>query len=269
MENDVPIVFYGKLEDQFGNPVVGAEITGSTIIDNGVSAGVDRYLTTSDAAGFFKLNAGKGESLGVGPRKQGYALATTETEFKYSRLYQGHHLPDPNNPVIMKMWKLQGAEPLLRINQRYKFHYTGQPVNFDLVAGKMVSDGGDIKITVNRALGVVSERTLQDWGVKIEGVDGGIKDSFGQEAVTYWAPETGYESEKNFIFSTNAPYKWNGGFTKGFFVLGRKGQFYGKLGISFSINQEPDEPIDIRFSGIANTNGSRNWEGDPNTYRPQ
>lgn len=265
--NDMPIVFYGKVEDQFGNPVAGAEITGHTIIYNGVTAGIDRYSTTSDAAGFFRLNAGKGESLGVAPRKQGYALATTATEFKYSQLYEGHHVPNPNDPVVMKMWKLQGVEPLLRISQRHKFQYAGKPVNFDLLTGKIVPTGGDIRITVNRSPGILSSRDRQDWGVKIEAVNGGIMDSSGQEAVTYWAPESDYQSSIALTFSTNAPYKWFDGFTQGFFVKSRDGQVYSKLGISFGINYSPDEPMDITLSGVVNTNGSRNWEGDPNTAK--
>src|SRR6266567_4229672 len=36
-ENDVPIIFYGKLEDQFERPIGGAEVTGNTIIYNGVT----------------------------------------------------------------------------------------------------------------------------------------------------------------------------------------------------------------------------------------
>ena len=80
--NDVPIVFYGKLEDQFGNPVVGAEITGSTIVYNGTASHGQRVVATSDANGFFQLNGGNGESLGMMPRKDGYVLAATNTEFK-------------------------------------------------------------------------------------------------------------------------------------------------------------------------------------------
>ena len=75
-QNDVPIIFYGKLEDQFGNPVSDARITGTTIVNNGVTEGIGKFLTTSDANGQFTLDAGKGESLGIMPRKSGYALAS-------------------------------------------------------------------------------------------------------------------------------------------------------------------------------------------------
>ena len=265
--NDIPIVFYGRLEDQFGNPVVGAEITGSTIIYNGVRAGSERVVATSDANGFFQLNAGKGESLGIMPKKAGYALATTGTEFKYSHLDEHPYVPDAGNPTVIKMWKLQGAEPLVGIDQHYKLHYTNAPIYFDLLAGKVVTIGGDIKLTVNRPAGILSGRNRPDWTVEVESVDGGLIESSGQEGVTYWAPADGYQSSDTFIFSTNAPHKWFGGFNQGFFVMSRNGQVYSKIGLSFIINSNPDDLMSVTFSGVANTNGSRNWEGDPNTMK--
>ena len=70
--NDVPIAFYGKLEDQFGSPVVSAQVAASIRIYNGVQSTVQRFSVTSDANGFFQIKAGKGESLGVVPSKEGY-----------------------------------------------------------------------------------------------------------------------------------------------------------------------------------------------------
>jgi hypothetical protein len=264
---NVPILFFGKLEDQFGNPVAGAEITGNVTVYNGFAGTHEKVLATSDANGFFKLDGGRGQMLGVMPRKPGYALASLNAGGNYSEDSEKQH-PDPNNPVVVKMWKFEGPEPLLKINQRHKFDYKDAPINFDLLTGQTVQNGGDIRIIVERVQGILSSRNRQDWSIKIEATDGGIMDAAGQEVVTYWAPETGYEPYVLLTFSTNAPYKWAEGFTKGFFVESRKGQIYSKLGISFGINRNPDDAMDITFSGVANTNGSRNWEGDPNTYKP-
>ena len=35
------------------------------------------------------------------------------------------------------------------------------------------------------------------------------------------------------------------------------------------IHENPENFINISFSGVANTNGSRNWEGDPHTFKPR
>jgi hypothetical protein len=258
--NDVPMAFYGRLEDQFGSPVVGAQITGDIRIYNGIQSTVEHLKTVSDANGFFQLKGDKGESIGLMPHKDGYVLATTGTEFKYSYMYDGHFTPDPNNPTVIKMWKLQGAEPLVGIDKNYKLHYTDAPMNFDLVAGKIVPVGGDLKITVSRSAGEVSEHNPQDWSVQVEAVDGGlIETSVGESRVTYAAPEDGYQPSAAFVMST-AAHSWHGAFDQMFFVESRGGKVYSKVRLMFGINDTPDGFMDITFSGAANANGSRNWE---------
>jgi hypothetical protein len=268
-KNDIPIVFFGKLEDQFGNPVANAEIAAGVRIYNGVQSTVERFSVNSDANGLFQINHGKGESLGIMPKKAGYTLATTDTEFRYSQLDQHPYVPDAGNPTVIKMWKLQGAELLVGIDQHHKLHYTDAPINFDLLTGQIVPTGGDIRLMVSRSPGIMSGRNRLDWRVQIEVVDGGLMESGGQDAITFTAPENGYLPSDTLVFSTNAPNKWSGLFNQGFFVMSRNGQVYSKLGISFRINENPDDFMYITFSGVANTNGSRNWEGDPNTIKPQ
>jgi hypothetical protein len=258
--NDVPIDFYGRVEDQFGNAVNGASINFSVRVMNGQESTVKRGQVMTDGSGFFTITGYRGQNLGLMPKKTGYALATTGTLFKYSRMEDHPYVSDANNPTVIKMWKLQGAEPLANIDQHYKLPYPGVPINFDLLTGKIVPSGGDVKITVNRLSGVISGRNELDWSVQVDAVDGGLMDSGGQEEVTYEAPEEGYQPSMSFIFSTNAPYKWSGGFDSGFFVKSRNGQVYSKLGLGFSINRNPDDPLNITFSGVANINSSRNWE---------
>lgn len=156
--NDVPIAFYGRLEDQLGNPVTGAQIAGSIRIYNGVQSKVEHLTTMSDGNGMFQIKGGKGESLGLMPHKDGYVLATTGTEFKCSYMYTGHFTPDPNNPAVIKMWKLQGAEPLVSLDKTYKLQYTSAPIYFDMIAGKTVASDGDLKIMVNRPDGIISQQ---------------------------------------------------------------------------------------------------------------
>jgi hypothetical protein len=263
--NDVPIDFYGKLEDQFGTPVADAEIKGSIRVISGVRQGTDWLTTTSDANGLFQFH-GKGQDISTMPSRKGYALASLNGGGNYSLLApeeQRAH-PDPNNPVVIKMWKLQGAEPLLSINQQYKLPHTEAPINFDLVVGKAVPEGGDIKLTVARPSGIVSGTNPQDWSLKIEAVNGGLIDSSGQEVITYAAPDSGYQPSETFTMSTSSN-TWYQAVHQGFFLTSRNGQIYGKLRLSFHINIEPDGLMNVSFGGVINTNASRNLEGDPST----
>jgi hypothetical protein len=254
--NDVPIAFYGRLEDQFGSPVVGAQIAAGIRIYNGVQSTVEHLTAVSDANGMFQIKDGQGESLGVMPKKEGYVLATTGTYFKYSYMYADHFTPDPSNPTVIKMWKLQGAEPLVGINQNYKLHYTNTPINFDLLTGKIVPAGGDLKITVNRPGGIISQQHPQNWNIQAEVIDGGfIITSVAESRITYSAPESGYESNGTFANNNGTDVV-----DQMFFLQSRNGQVYSKVRFSFRINDAADGIMYVTFSGVANTNGSRNWE---------
>jgi len=261
-KNDVPIIFYGKLEDQFGNPVVNAEVTGSIIIYNGVRAGSEKVVVTSDANGFFQINHGKGESLGIMPRKAGYTLATADTEFKYTKLNPHPYVPDAGNPTVIKMWKLQGAGSLVEINQTFKPPYTGEPIFFDLVAGTIVLNGGDLEVIVTREPGVITQRKQdhRDWSIKIVPVNGGIIGSDYRAAqVTFEAPADGYQD--SFVVQMNHDDPgWFDNVQKVFFLTIRNGQVYSKFSFDFGINDDPSGTMWFQFKGVANTNGSRNWE---------
>ena len=257
--NDVQIVFFGRLLDQFGSPVAGAQIAADVRIYNGKLSTIEHLKTISDGNGLFQINGGKGESLGIMPQKTGYVLASRGTYFKYSYMYSDRFSPDPNNPTVINMWKLQGAEPLVSINLEYKLHYTSTPINFDLLTGKIVATGGDVGFVVTRPTGAISERNPQDWGIEIYAVDGGLIETSGtDEAFTFAAPERGYQSKKTLMASSNR--HGIGVIQEAFFLRSRNGQVFSKLALSVSINELPDEAITITVSGVANANGSRNWE---------
>ena len=252
----MPIVFYGKLEDQFGNPVGGANVAASVRIYNGFRSTVERFNVVSDADGFFHIDHGKGEALGIAPSKDGYVLATPDTYFKYSYMLPDRSSPDAQNPTVIKLWKLQGAEPLVSIDQRFQFPFTGEPVRFDLLAGKIVANGGDLKIAVSRPVGIISQQHPQKWSIDFKVVDGGFIETSGREsAITFAAPETGYQLSGEFE-NNNGPDMVD----KAFFVQSRNGKVFSRLHIWFRINNSPDGLISVTIRGIANTNSSRNWE---------
>jgi hypothetical protein len=259
--NDVPIIFYGKIEDQFGNPVVDVEIAASVRIYNGFRSTVDRFTVNSDANGLFRIDHGKGESLSIVPKKSGYVLATGDTFFKYSYMYGDHFTPNENRPTVIKMWRLQGAEPLASIRKDYKLPFTNAPIFFDLIAGKVVDAGGDLKVTINRPDGIISQQHPQSWNIDFEVIAGGFIETSDQEfSVTFAAPGNGYQTDGKFG-NNNGPDLVE----KFFFISSRNGQVYSKVHLLFGINDTPDGLMNITFYGMANTNGSKNWEGDANT----
>lgn len=261
MLNDEQVVLYGRVVDQFDSPVAGAKVAGSIQVNSGARVGTDIISLNTDADGLFTVSGYTGKAIGIKISKPGYVMATANTRFVYSLLWPEaeRHVPDPNNPVVFRMWKLQGAEPLVRIDQHYKIESTSGPANFDLLAGKIVPNGGDLRITVNRPLGVVSQRQPQDWELKVEAVDGGlIKTSFAEARVTFQAPEAGYRPSDLLVMS--ATNHWSDLVQEMFYLNSRNGHVYSKVFLSFRINANPDEPSLVSFRGEANANASRNWE---------
>lgn len=130
--NDVPIIFYGKVEDQFSNSVAEATVNFGVRVYNGYESGVKYGQATSDANGLFTISGYKGESLGIGVKKSGYVWVSMNGSGVYSHLWpeEKRAHPDQNNPTVIKMWKLQGAEPLGDISREYKTHFTNQPICF-------------------------------------------------------------------------------------------------------------------------------------------
>ena len=249
--NAEPQDFYGKIVDQHDEPLSGVNVTGNLMVMGGLGDGAKNQtlITQSDTNGLFQFTGVRGWRLGVSIKKQGYTSGLTNGATGAT---------NQNNREIFTMWKLQGAEPLVNINQRCKLHYTNAPINFDLLTGQIVSSGGDLKITVNRPPGVISGLNRQDWSVQIQVVDGGLIDSGGQEAVTYAAPESGYQP--NITLAASANGHGLELIQQGLFVQSRNGQVYSKVGLSLRIDSDPDGLMNITLGGVANTNGSRNWE---------
>lgn len=260
--NDVPIIFYGRVQDQFGNPVADAEIIGSIIVDNGKVEGTSKVSAISDASGLFQLNGGQGESIGVMPRKEGYALASTETEFKYSHFYpESRHVPDPSKPVVFKMWKLQGGEPLVHFQFKARVPCNGASVAFDLQTGQRVESGGDIIIRVESSPAPnVMEK--YNWEAKIQPVNGGVVLYEGRMESVFLAPEGGYEPE--FVISQQKDSQpWQSGFNGSFYLKSRGGRSYGKIDLGIITDTVKEGSIPIMMSGYVNPAGSRNVEVNP------
>lgn len=257
-QNDIPIVFYGRLEDQFGNPVTGAQIAASVRIYNGVQSTVERFSVTSDANGFFQINHGKGESLAIVPDKAGYVLATKATLFKYSHLESHPYVSDQNNPTVIKMWKLQGAENLVHVQNEIRVPIDGSPVALDLETGKQVQSGGDIVIQVQSTL---NPNVVQkyDWQVTIEAVNGGLISSGDDFEQMFQAPESGYDSQ--FVAKYQKDVRpWSTTFNGIFYFTSRSGNCYGKLGIEVLSDVVKNGTIPVILNSYANPVSSRNLE---------
>jgi hypothetical protein len=266
--SDEQRMFHGKVQDQGLEPVADAEVTAKISTPNS-SGDRPALLLKSDANGLFKFKLLPGEKIELTARKQGYALADTNTTI------EAGSSPDTqftsNQLAVLKMWKLQGAEPLASFNGTSQFLNAGIPVYFDFVTKTFSKESGDIKITVNRPDGIIAPADQPDWSVQLESTaEGGFAEVTPDIwKTTSWAPTTGYGLTHNLMVSKGTSRGWSTNAHGYYFAQTRHGGIYSKMLLNVRINADPKLPYLISIAGVANTNGSCNWEANIGAPIPQ
>lgn len=131
----VPVEFYGKVLDQHDNPVAGAKIQISL---NTIFEILNRDLFTG-ADGTFSLSGVSGKFLSVNVfGLDGYTgvQATKFGDYNYAEPGEHNfHVPNPNKPVVFRLWKYDEPEPLHRWILTSEVKPDGAPKWFDLDRG--------------------------------------------------------------------------------------------------------------------------------------
>ncbi len=143
---NAPISFYGRVIDQYGQPVSDAKIHYSA---------ADQYFGdsskregTSAADGTFSINGIKGAGLYVSVYKDGYdGTPRSGAGFGYG-VPTGNRPPSEASPAVFLLRKKGLAVPLLVISSRqYEIPKTGQSVGVSLKTGRKVAiEQADIEV---------------------------------------------------------------------------------------------------------------------------
>ena len=249
-----PIAFYGRVLDQNNNPVVGAKVilSWTDLSAKGTSL---RELQT-DGAGNFTLSGVTGKHLSVRSiEKAGYKNSTTNRDgFEYSAFFEEeYHIPDPNNPVIFRLYQNATAEPLIKLSNKVEIPPSGS-VGVNLQNGHK----GAVEAHVMIEFVDNSDPSGKKWGVRLRAPGGGIQTA-NEEFATV-APESGYQSEIYLDQDTHQP----SGFQSGSLYKG--GKFYVKTSAGYAVFDFRMIPgsSHFKFSSYLNPNlNSRNLEYDP------
>jgi hypothetical protein len=262
--NDVDIVFYGRLEDQFGSAIGNTTINFSVRYENMSDRGVQRGRVVADGNGFFKIAGYRGQDISIVPEKAGYTPLEMKGIGNYSPvLYpedQRAH-PDPNNPIVIKMWKLQGGEHLVHFQTETRVPLDGATTTFDLQTGQRVQNGGDLTISV-KTTPTPNIRERYDWQVNIQSVNGGLISSSEDFAQMFQAPESSYEPEFSMDYQRDVK-PWTTTFNGVFYFTSRNQGCYGKIGLEVLSDVVKDGTIPVILNCYLNPAGSRNLEIDP------
>lgn len=262
--NQEDIEFFGKVIDQYGSPLPDVKVTASVIYNSGEKSGVQEARTTTDAEGVFSFTGMKGRTFDYHLEKAGYQTMPVRDAFDYTELVpeEKRHHPDPRNPVVLKMWKLQGTEPLVHFERKYfPLPADGTPVQIDLKTGKQVATGGDLVLALNHVVlprGALPEPQF-DWHARAEIAGGGLVES--KQRLMYLAPDTGYASTLAIDMPATKP-DWANSITRSYYVRTR-GNLFGRVEVYLNANQRGYDPSYVMLQWWLNPKlGSRNLEVD-------
>jgi hypothetical protein len=240
---------YGKVIDQYGQPVSGAKIQGDVVISEGFMHQRDEvHLTQTDEGGNFSYLGFNGSGLGIWPQKAGYFY-----NLKLPSKRPSNYNPDPNNPVIFTIWKLRGAEPLISYSIDSKIPFDGTPVTFD-IASQKIDNNGDFRVSLKRSpLMVRRSGEGFDWNLKVEMIHGGLEGE--NDPYPYWAPDNGYNSFFIIDMSSNN-VAWYSHVTEDFYIKNAAGQY----GLMHANIYTALTPVRVQFDFTFNPSGSQNLE---------
>ncbi len=257
-ENGKPLNYYGKVVDQHGEPVGGANVVGNVLLNVGFeSSRYETFTTTTDVAGLFQFTNLHGVNIGLSITKSGYEIG------KYDKASNG---PDkglhstPTDRVVFTMWKLHGAEPMVhwRLN-RIGLTVDGTANSFDLLAGKRASGTGDIVVQFARTPLNIEPRKPFDWVLTLQIPTGGFAEITGPYANE--APAEGYQPTVTVAMPAGAK-DWTPSFDHAYFFTARNGQVFGRMTVRL-VGDYMNPPTHFELEVYANPAGSRNLEFDP------
>jgi hypothetical protein len=248
--------FYGKVIDQYGQPINGATVTGYLRSDEGFGINdekVEEFKTQTDAEGLFQFTGLHGARFGQKVSKDGYEMGLE------GYIRQTGSKTSPNDRATFMMWKLRGAEPMVHTEIQAGLACNGTPRSFNLLTGQRLSNGGDLVATLIRNPVDIDRRKPFDWTLTLSISDGGLIEIQGGYANE--APEKDYQQTITISMPANTN-NWTPSIQRSYFFKSRGGQNYGKVTINLMANYEPP-PTHFEIDAYVNPAGSRNLEIDP------
>lgn len=276
------IAFYGRVIDQYGRPIEGAEVSyeaGGKFL--GAGSGFGGIKT--DATGRFKIEA-KGGHLTIqnikhpdimfaapdpeGARGTSDMYFTQMTFWDYPRTV-GNSLNDlvwrdytKENPYVFDVWRIEHREKVLRAavfggvvppdGSVYTLDLSQSKLRDRVIRSK--SDKGHLLVTCMRKLTMEHYQDYDDWQITLTPVQGGIQPT--DDRYLNLAPETGYQSSITVGWTLGDSDYRHSLPNQRYYFTAHDGQVYGSLYVNFMPFQR-EEFCDIEINYKVNLQGSR------------
>lgn len=245
-----PIEFYGKVIDENGQPVDGANISFSW--NQFMPEQSFETNAFSDANGLFSVVGLAGATLGVHVQKDGYySVKANPIEFQYWKVLDSSSFqPDAGNPVIFHLRKKGSGTNLTTAFLNVKVPRDGTSVSVDFLNRTFGADG-QLQISQVKPPYETWKRATA-WSFKMEIPDGGFIEQ--NDEFPFEAPASGYQPVIDFNFDARQP-GWKTLFTKSYYLVFGSPPKYGRLTVETDISWGG-----ARITYAINPSGSRNLE---------
>jgi hypothetical protein len=260
-------VFYGRVIDQYGEPVTNVKIR-FTPADQGRNGLYQTWFVQADSKGAFAIRRKNTPAVRIsvevppgyyGTNERGGEFAFPETPVSLPPALRKNLLPphraDPANPVIFKLKKMGPTEPLIYWRQS---RVLGEENTF-----QVAPDPGHrllLKFWVDpvpKRSDPISQMPFYDWGCEISVPSGGIVARTNPEA--FDAPVDGYTDQIRFDYPAEMDARdYKLGLNREFFLKFDDGRF---ARIEVSMDSRPQRPFATVVSWF-NPSGSRSTEFD-------
>lgn len=263
------IEFWGKVVDQYNEPVGDVEVTATTTSHRIPPAGfkpqlVGTYEARSDASGIFFIKAPAGRGFTIERMaKPGYLLPPDLQKRRGSLFWYNYDQLDPKafnpaagEPVVFHLWKLGQPEQLVGGEIFYGVVPDGTINTIDLLTKKHApgETAGDIRVSIQRPADVKWGDRDYDWSWRIEGVDGGLIET--DDEFMFRAPEEGYQPSIEVKVSPGPD--WHEDSHRRLYLRSRAGRVFARLEVEVLANYRNKAVFSVKY--FANPKGSRSLE---------
>lgn len=254
--SNVPIVFWGKVQDELGAAISGAtirfHIRGSGILNamGLLEEDVSNGKVMSAGNGTFSISPRPGMALTIESiTKPGYKLLENQKlNFSYT-VTSSLHKPDEKKPLIYAMQREDARDEISTWQKKAKLPWNEGDLRIDLSNGEL-SPTGNLILTPARS-GSVGRF---DWSLSIR-VDGGELVEAEPNTAPI-APVAGYTSKIDWKFAAADKDFVSGLDTAVYYRI--KGK-YGRLQLLVYADVEPDS-YSLHLDSSANTSGGRTMQ---------
>ncbi len=264
--DSIRVRFYGRILDQYDQPVIGAKITASyhysDLFDQlfmHISEGTKFF--TSDVSGDFIVKIPEASGICLRIEKVGYqADPITPIGYSFRPNYDYIYGDNPKHPLVYRMWRSQKPVHLCEQSYQMNVRADGTPLTLDLQSGYFMLERTNFTgptIRVWRDPLFYRDRTAEpkEWRYVLFWPSGKV--CANHDIFPYLAPEQGYSNVYQASF-LKAETNYSGVDHLSFYFINADHRYgIGKLEVKADCC---DEEVFVRLSVRWNPDGTRNLE---------